>query len=44
MKLLQILSDKINAFLDAYEQSMNEWHETDPEGYYNYTLRVTYHD
>jgi len=32
--ILKILADKINAFLDAYEKSMNEWHEADPEGYY----------
>lgn len=40
MKILQTLIGKINAFFDAYEQSLNEWHEADPEAYYNYMAGV----
>ena len=38
MKLIRTLIDKINAFFDQYEKSMNEWHEIDPEGYYNFII------
>ena len=36
MKILRTLIAAINAYLDRYEAAMNEWHEADPEGYYNF--------
>jgi len=34
--MLRKIIDRINAYLNRYEAAMIEWHETDPEGYYNY--------
>ena len=38
MKLIRTLIAAINTYLDRYEQSMKEWHEADPEGYYMYMV------